>query len=77
MLPNGRAIWSVGSNVNSEPKPSLMGPSPLAMLRAADPALAEALAHGLGMCELPYRQLGLTLRAVNRDREARGLPTLA
>ena len=87
MLPKGRGIsfddldevdaWFVGSNVNSEPRPSLMGLSPLAMLRAADPALAEALAHGLGMCELPYDQLDLTLRAVNRERGARGLPPLA
>ncbi len=87
MLPKGRGIsfddldevdaWFVGSNVNSEPRPSLMGLSPLAMLRAADPALADALADGLGICELPYGELGLTLDAVNRERAQRGLPPLA
>ena len=87
MLPKGRGIsfddldevdaWFVGSNVNSEPRPSLMGLSPLAMLRAADPELADALARGLGICELPYDDLGLTLAAVNGERAGRGLAPLA
>jgi len=87
MLPKGRGIsfddldevdaWFVGSNVNSEPRPSLMGLSPLAMLQAADPALADALADGLGICELPYGELDLTLAAVNRERTGRGLAPLA
>ena len=70
-------VWFVGSNVNSEPRPLLMGLSPLAMLRAADPALACAIANKLGICELPYDQLELTLAAVNRERAARGLAPLA
>lgn len=87
LLPKGRGIsfddldevdaWFVGSNVNSEPRPSLMGLSPLAMLRAADPALADALADRLGICELPYGELDLTLAAVNGEREQRGLAPLA
>ena len=87
MLPKGVGIsfddldevdaWFVGSNVNSEPRPSLMGLSPLAMLRAAEPAVAQALADALGICELPYDQLDLTLGAVNRERGARGLAPLA
>lgn len=87
LLPKGRGIsfddldevdaWFVGSNVNSEPRPSLMGLSPLAMLRAADPALADALAEKLGICELPYGELDLTLEAVNRERARRGLAPLA
>lgn len=87
MLPKGRGISFddldeadarfVGSNVNSEPRPSLMGLSPLAMLRAADPALADAIADRLGIRELPYGELGLTLAAVNRERALRGLPPLA
>ena len=87
MLPKGVGIsfddldevdaWFVGSNVNSEPRPSLMGLSPLAMLRAAEPAVAQALTDALGICELPYDQLDLTLGAVNRERGARGLAPLA
>lgn len=69
--------WFVGSNVNSEPRPSLMGLSPLALLRAAEPGIADAIADRLGVCELPYDQLDLTLRAVNRERAARGLAPLA
>ena len=87
MLPKGLGIsfddldevdaWFVGSNVNSEPRPSLMGLSPLAMLRAAEPAVAVALADRLGICELPYDQLDLTLGAVNRERVGRGMAPLA
>jgi IS30 family transposase len=87
LLPKGRGIsfddldevdaWFVGSNVNSEPRPSLMGLSPIAMLRAADPDLADALADKLGICELPYDELDLTLSAVNRERAGRGLAPLA
>ena len=86
MLPKGRGIsfddldevdaWLVGSSVNSEPRPSLMGLSPLAMLRAADPALAGALGS-LGVFEIPYEELDLTLDAVNRERGGRGLAPLA
>ena len=87
MLPKGRGIsfddldevdsWFVGSNVNSEPRPSLMGLSPLAMLRAAEPGIADALHCRIGICELPYGELDLTLGAVNRERSQRGLPPLA
>lgn len=87
LLPKGHAISFdeldevdvrfVGSMVNSEPRPSLMGLSPLAMLRAAEPALAEALDERLGICELPYDQLELTLTAMNRERALRGLAPLA
>ncbi|MDD6358399.1 MAG: hypothetical protein PUG08_00340 [Parafannyhessea umbonata] len=67
----------VGSNVNSEPRPSLMGLSPLALLRAAGPGVADALAEDFGIVELPYGELGLTLAAVNRERSPRGLGPLA
>ena len=87
LLPKGLGIsfddldevdaWFVGSNVNSEPRPSLMGMSPLAMLRAANPAVADALHSSFGICELPYAELDLTLGAVNRERGARGLAPLA
>ena len=87
LLPKGRGIsfddldevdaWFVGSMVNSEPRPSLMGLSPLALLRAAEPAIADAVADALGIVEVPYDQLDLTLAAVNRERAQRGLPPLA
>lgn len=87
MLPKGRNIsfddldevdvWFVGSNVNSEPRPSLMGLSPLQMLRAAEPKIADALADSLGICELSYDELDLTLAAVNRERAERRLAPLA
>lgn len=64
------------SQLNSEPRPSLMGLSPLAMLRAADPATAEGLADALGIEEIPYERLNLKVSAINQDREARGLPPL-
>ena len=86
MLPKGAGISFddldeadaalVGSSVNSEPRPSLMGLSPLAMLRAADPGLAAALG-ALGIAELPYGDLDLTPGAVNRARASRGLAPLA
>ena len=86
MLPKGLGIsfddlcdldvWLVGSSVNSEPRPSLMGLSPLAMLRAADPALADALGS-LGVLEVAYADLDLTLGAVNRERAGRGQAPLA
>lgn len=87
MLPKGRGIsfddldevdaCFVGSNVNSEPRPSLMGLSPLALLRAAEPAAADAIADAFGIVELPYEELDLTLAAVNRERALRGLAPLA
>lgn len=87
MLPKGRRIsfddldevdaCFVGSMVNSEPRTSLMGLSPLAMLRAAEPDLAATISDGLGILELPYGELDLTLAAVNRERAGRGLPPLA
>ena len=87
MLPKGRGISFddldeadarfVGSMVNSEPRPSLMGLSPLALLRAAEPGIADAVAGGLGIVELPYEELDLTLAAVNSERALRGLGPLA
>ncbi|WP_172137200.1 IS30 family transposase [Adlercreutzia sp. ZJ473] len=82
LLPKGRGIVFdeldradcavVMSHLNSEPRPSLLGMSPLSMLRAADPEAHEALCCALGMAELPYGEVGMTLDAVNREREARG-----
>lgn len=72
----GRDLAVAMSQLNSEPRPSLMGLSPLAMLKAADPEAADALAEALGIEELPYEALDLKVDAINRDREDRGLPPL-
>lgn len=64
------------SHMNSQPRPSLMGLSPLAMMRAAMPDAAEAIMCALGMEEIPYDGLDMTLNAINADREARGMAPL-
>lgn len=67
----------VMSHVNSQPRPSLMGMSPLRMLRAADEEACDALGAALGMEEVPFGELELTLEAVNAQRAERGLGPLA
>lgn len=86
LLPKGRGIsfddleardaTVLMSQLNSEPRPSLLGMSPLAMLRAANPEAAEALTDALGIEEVPYDKLNLKIDAINRDRLDRGLPPL-
>lgn len=65
------------SQLNSEPRPSLMGLSPLAMLKAADGAAFDALCAALGIEEIRYEGLNLTIGALNGARKDRGLPPLA
>lgn len=87
MLPKRRGISFDGltkrdcafvmSHVNSQPRPSLMGMSPLGMLRAANEEAYDALSAALGMKEVPFNQLALTLEAVNTQRAERGLGPLA
>ena len=72
-----RDLAVVMSQLNSEPRPSLMGLSPTAMLEAADPEAAAALMDALGIEEVPYEKLDLTIGAVDRSRRERGLPPLA
>lgn len=74
---DGRDMAALMSQLNSEPRPSLMGLSPTAMLEAADPEAAAALMGALGIEGVPYGRLDLTVDAVDRDREERGLPPLA
>lgn len=86
LLPKGRKISFddleardtavLMSQLNSEPRPSLPGLSPLAMLEAADPEAAAALADALGIEEVPYEKLDLTIDAIDHDRKKRGLPPL-
>lgn len=86
LLPKGRGIAFdeleeadcalLMSQLNSEPRPSLLGMSPLAMLRAADSEAHEALCCALGMVELPYGKVEMTLDAIDRERKARGVQPL-
>lgn len=81
LLPEGRGIsfdaleardMAVAtSQLNSEPRPSLMGLSPIALLRSADPEAADALASALGIEEIPYERLNLKADVVNQDRKER------
>lgn len=58
----------VMSQLNSEPRSSLMNMPPTAMLKAADPEGADALMAALGIEEIPYEELDLTIGAIDRDR---------
>lgn len=73
---NERDCAVLMSHMNSQPRPSLMGLSPLAMMRAAMPAAAEALMCALGIEEIPYEKLDMTANAINADRESRGIAPL-
>ena len=64
------------SQLNSMPRPSLMGLSPFSMLGAAMPEEAGALFEALGVREVPYGELDLTPNALNRARAERGLPPI-
>ena len=65
------------SQVNSEPRPSLAGLTPIAMFRAAYGADADALLDALGVEQLPYGRLDLTPGAIDGARALRGEPPLA
>lgn len=86
LLPKGRGIAFddleradmavVMSHLNSEPRPSLGGLSPIRMLLAARGEAGAELLELLGIEEIPYEGLDLTPRAVGRARAGRGLPPL-
>lgn len=86
LLPKGRGISFDGlgradcaelmSQLNSEPRPSLMGMTPVKLMRAAAPGDAEALMDALGIREVPYAELELSVRAIERARAERGEPPL-
>lgn len=65
------------SHLNSEPRPSLAGMSPIRMLEAAYGKLALALMDALGIEEVPYEKLEMSVAPLNRDRAARDLAPLA
>ena len=73
---DGRDCAELMSQLNSMPRPSLMGLSPFSMLGAAMPEEAGALFDALGVREVPYGELDLTPNALNRARAERGLPPI-
>ncbi|MEG0620757.1 MAG: hypothetical protein RR477_06490 [Raoultibacter sp.] len=64
------------SQLNSEPRSSLMGMSPVAMLKAANAHAAEILIDALGVEEVSYDKLNLKVDAINQSRKNRGLQPL-
>ena len=75
-MPDGRDCAEPMSQPNSEPRPSLLGMSPITMLKAAMPREAEELMDAPGMREAPYDEPGPTPRALNAARAERGPPPL-
>ena len=65
------------SQLNSEPRPSLMGLAPIAVARLAlGEAAVSSLMGALGMREVPYAELDLTPRAIDLVRARRGEPPM-
>jgi IS30 family transposase len=86
ILPKGRGIAFDGltardmsvlmSHLNSQPRPSLMGNTPLSTLQdMAGPTGAELL-DLYGVREVPFDELVMAPAAIDRDRAERGLPPL-
>ena len=72
---DGRDMAELMSQLNSEPRRSLLGASPIALLKAAVPG-SEGLLDALGVREVPYGELEMTPGALGRERAERGLPPL-
>lgn len=64
------------SHLNSQPRPSLGGLSPISLFRAQSGDDATCLLEGLGIELVPYSKLDLTDRAINIDRAKRGAEPL-
>ena len=73
---DGQDCAELMSQLNSEPRASLMGLSPIAVLKHALPHEAEVLCDALSIREVPYEELDLTIGALNAERAMRGLPPL-
>ena len=65
------------SHVNSNPRKSLCGMSPIEMFVAAYGQGAEALLEGLGMERIVAEELVLKPALVNKERRKRGEEPLA
>lgn len=73
---DGRDMACVMSQLNSEPRPKLMGLSPIGLMKAAMPGVACALMDALGIEDVGYGGLDLTVKAIDEERGGRGLPGL-
>lgn len=60
------------NQLNSKPKPSLIGMSPIVMLRAVDPEASYDLMGALEIKEMPYEELNLMINAVTATGRIRG-----
>lgn len=64
------------SHLNSQPRPSLGGLSPISLFKAQSGDDAECLLEGLGIELIPYSKLDLTEKAIDIDRAKRGAAPL-
>lgn len=86
ILPKGRGIRfdaldghdmaTLMSHLNSEPRSSLLNRSSLFMARSFLGDSADVLMDALGIEEIPYEELDMTVSALNRERIERGLDSL-
>ena len=86
LLPKGRGISfdklderdlaCVMSQLNSEPRGKFAGLSPIKLLKAAMPDDADFFLDALGIEDVTYEDLNLTIEAVNKERRGRGLSNL-
>jgi IS30 family transposase len=86
LLPKGRNIsfddldsWDMSvvmSEMNSEPRPSLLGASPISLFLACQKQAAAILFPSLGIEEIAYKDLLLNIKAINKARKERCLPPL-
>ena len=86
LLPKGRGIsfddlvkGDMGvlmSHLNSEPRPSLLGQTPVDALVALGERAGEELLDAYGISFIPYEKLDMTPSAIDSDRMRRGLGPL-
>lgn len=65
------------SQVNSSPRPSLGGLSPIDLLGMQYPTMASVLFEAYGVEKIPYEKLDLTAQSINRRRKRDGEDLLA
>lgn len=73
---DGRDMESVMSQLNSEPRGKYAGLSPIKLMKAAMPDDAKTLLDALGIEDISYGDLNLTVGAINEYRKKRGLSGL-
>jgi hypothetical protein len=64
------------SHLNSQPRPSLMGSTPLSVLRELGGRAGKELIEAYGICEISFDALDMTPEAIEHSRAERGLPFL-